>query len=136
MIQNQRTNKGIYIYKRHHTNDNIELFRRELAKINWINILANDDVNKDYDAFIKTFNDVYDKCIPLKKCSSKYKRDPRSPWITKCILKSINTKNKLYKKYLHCPNSNNLQKFKTFRNKLNTVIRKSKRSYFLTNLRK
>ena len=81
---------------------------------------------------MKKFSDIYDECIPLKKCTSKYKRDPLSPWITKGILKSINTKNKLYKQYLQCPNDIRRQKFVTFRNKLHTIIRKSKRPFFFS----
>ena len=84
------------LYKRRHTDDNINIFKSNLSKTNWQNILVNGNANDDYDAFVKKFNDLYDECIPLKKCTSKHKRDPRSPWITKGILKSINTKNKLY----------------------------------------
>ena len=46
------------------------------------------------------------------------------------LLKSINRKNKLYKLYINRPTENNLQKFKTYKNKLNMLIRKSKRSYY------
>ena len=55
-----------------------------------------------------------------------------SPWITKGLLKSINKKNKLYKQYLNSPSKELLQKFKTYKNKLNMLIRKSKRSHFYT----
>ena len=51
------------------------------------------------------------------------------PWITKGMLKSIRNKNTLYKEYLQCPNENRAIKFKTYRNKLNNLIRKSKRDY-------
>ena len=83
--------------KRRHTDDNINIFKSNLSKTNWQNVLVNGNANDYYDAFVKKFSDLYDECIPLKKCTSKHKRDPRSPWITKGILKSINTKNKLYK---------------------------------------
>ena len=53
-----------------------------------------------------------------------------SPWITKGLLKSINKKNKLYKQYLNSPSKKGLQKFKTYKNKLNMIIRKAKRKYF------
>ena len=54
----------------------------------------------------------------------------RYPWITKGLLKSINNKNKLYKQYIHSPSKKGLQKFKTYKNKLNMLIRKAKRKYF------
>ncbi len=53
-----------------------------------------------------------------------------SPWITKGLLKSINKKNKLYKQYIHSPNVEKLRNFKTYKNKLNMLIRKAKRKYF------
>ena len=55
---------------------------------------------------------------------------PLSPWITKGLLKSINVKNKLYKQYLLRPTGDHLVKFKTYRNNLNNLIRKSKREYY------
>ena len=55
---------------------------------------------------------------------------PQSPWITKGLLKSINVKNKLYKQYLLRSTGDHLVKFKTYRNKLNNLIRKSKREYY------
>jgi hypothetical protein len=115
--------KNKYVYKRCHTGDNIDRFKQELSKINWKTILNNNNADDDYNAFNKIVIELYDKCIPVKKRSSKYKKDPRSPWITKGILKSINTKNKLYKQYLRCPNNNSCQKFKTFSNKLHSLIR-------------
>ena len=54
-----------------------------------------------------------------------------SPWITKGLLKSINKKNQLYKQYLHSPSERKLQKFKTYKTKLNMLIRKSKRKHFV-----
>ena len=60
---------------------------------------------------MKHFNQLYNECIPLRKCSSKKKKYPQSPWITKGLLKSINTKNKLYKEYLRtskCPKTSEI----------------------------
>jgi len=130
MPDDKQTSRQKHIYKRKYTNDNVEYFKQELKKVKWNDIFVDSNVNSDYDIFVQKFNELLDKCIPLRKCTPNNKRDPRSPWITKCILKSINTKNKLYKKYLSSPTSTNLNKFKTFRNKLNSVIKKSKSSYF------
>ena len=64
------------------------------------------------------------------------KKDPLSPWITKGLLKSINKKNKLYKYYLQSPTSEKLRKFKTYKNKLNMLIHKSKRMFFFKKIEK
>ena len=63
-------------------------------------------------------------------------KDPLSPWVTKGLLKSINKKNNLYKKYLKNPSDRNLQSFKTYRNKLNMLIRKSKRRHYFKQFQK
>ena len=88
------------------------------------------DANCDYNKFIAKFKELHDQCIPLRKCNVNRRKVPQSPWITKGMLKSIQNKDKLYKEYLQCPNDNRAIKFKTYRNKLNNLIRKSKREYF------
>ena len=50
--------------------------------------------------------------------------------MTKCILKSVKSKNKLYKKLLNNPTSKNELAYKKYRNKLNHVIRISKKQYY------
>jgi len=117
-------------YKRKHTNENVSKFKQKLSEVNWQERLNNINADDDYKKFVNIFNDIYDECVPLRKCSGNRKKEPKLPWITKGLLKSINNKNKLYKQYLSKPNPDRLQKFKTYRNKLHTLIRKSKRKYF------
>ena len=83
------------LYQRCHSEDNISRFKQCLSNVNWAEVLDNIDVDNDYNAFVKKFQELYDECIPLKKCKAKRKRDPQSPWITKGLLKSINHKNML-----------------------------------------
>ncbi len=73
---------------------------------------------------------LYDECIPVRKYKCKNKTEPRCPWISRGLLKSINTKNKLYKKYMQKPSEERFNAFKRYRNKLNTLIRKSKKEYY------
>ena len=59
----------------------------------------------------------------------------RKPWITKGIIKSIHTKNKLFKRYIRDPNNNSLSnKFKKYRNRLNSVIKLSRKQYYFQKL--
>lgn len=46
---------------------------------------------------------AYNKCLPLVCKKGKYNVHPKTPWITKGILKSRETKNKL--------NTENIEKF-------------------------
>ena len=51
-------------------------------------------------------------------------------WITPAILNSCKTKNRLYKKFLCNRSTINLNEYKRFRNRLTSVIRQAKKSYF------
>ena len=50
------------------------------------------------------------------------------------LLKSIKTKNKLYKKYLQVPTVDNCSLYKRYKNKLNHTLRLAKRRYYEKNL--
>ena len=54
----------------------------------------------------------------------------RSPWLTPVLLKSINRKNRFYKKLIKSPNKSCEQQYKTYKNKLGHLIRIAKRSYY------
>ena len=125
-----------FTYKRNHCDVNLNKFKKRLSEIKWQELLDNNDVNDDYDKFTERFNELYDESIPLKKCTVNRKKDPISPWITKGLLRSINQKSKLYKQYIKSPTNVNLQKFKTYKNKLNMLKRKSKRMYFFRKFEK
>ena len=57
------------------------------------------DVNQDVINLTTVFNSVLDRHAPMRPMSRKEKRLTDKPWITKGILISIKTKNRLYKKY-------------------------------------
>ena len=78
-------------------------------------------------------NILYNKCIPKKKITTKTQRKFERPWLTKGILKSLKTKNKLYKNTLEKPTENSKSKYKQYRNKLNHVIRIAKKRYYNNN---
>ena len=58
------------------------------------------------------------------------KRSIKKPWLTKALLKSIKRKNKLYKQFLHKPTQNNNLLYKSFKNKLNHILRSARRLYY------
>lgn len=69
-----------------------------LQNKSWDSVFNASDPNCVYDLLISEISDSINKTIPEKtiKQNTKYAK----PWITKGILKSINTKNKLYKNYI------------------------------------
>ena len=74
---------------------NTNQFLSHLQRIDWSQYATLDDPNNAYNSFFEQFSTAYDSCFPLKKikvrnyCLSK-------PWLSKGLLKSIRTKNKLY----------------------------------------
>ena len=74
---------------------------------------------------------AYKKNFPLRRQVVKRNIDKtRSPWMTKCIAKSVNQNNKLYKKYLQCPTEKNEKICKQYKNELNHIIRAAKRKHY------
>ena len=66
--------------------------------------------------------------IQLSKKEMKIKS---KPWITPAIQISISKKNKLYKNYLKTKSVHYYTRFKIYRNKINHLLRISKRNYYM-----
>ena len=74
--------------------------------------------------------EIINKHIPLKKnLSRKAVKQTAKPWITPAIQTSINIKNKYYKKFLSTKHDFYFAKFKLYRNRLQFLIKLSKKSY-------
>ena len=58
------------------------------------------NVNQDVINLTTVFNSVLDRHAPMRPMSRKEKRLTDKPWITKGMLTSIKTKNRLYKNTL------------------------------------
>ena len=125
---NRVKNKAI-IYIRNYSKCNVDKFVSKVGAVDWSFILALKDANAAYDSFVNTIDHIYDNCFPHITINTKKNRK-RHPWITSGILKSIKVKNKLYRRFLRNPSSENNTNYKKYRNKLNHVIRFSKKNYF------
>ena len=65
-LNQTQNSRSRYVYKRNHSENDIDRFRRSLSKVNWNEILDGDEVNSDYSKFLIKFNELYDECIPVK----------------------------------------------------------------------
>ena len=61
---------------------------------------------------------------------SNYKKTPRSPWVTKSLIKCIKKKNSLYYKYKYNPSPQTRVKYTKYKNFLTTLLRNEKKKYF------
>ena len=97
----------------------------------WNEIYSKTDVQDAYDNFYTKLYHLFHKNIPLVKARKRvYDYGQKIPWITKGILKSRKTKNKLYKKFIKNPSKKNELAYKTYRNKFNKVKSVAKKCYY------
>ena len=123
------------VRKRLFTANGEEQFMNELAMFDWSNIYNNDDLNMQNTHFTTAVSKLIDKHFPLKTITMNYSTN-RNPWITPGIIRSIKRKNKLYKAKLKNPTLKNTQNFRHYRNKLNHLIRFTKKNYYKSKLDK
>ena len=93
------------------------------------------DVNVEYNRFEKIILNAYDKHFPMKKVKVNKHRHKLSEWITTGIIKSIEHRDKMYKRLKMFPADSTEQQqmnlsLKTFNSYLNKCIRAAKRDYY------
>ena len=103
-------------------------FREDLQAID---LLDYPHLNTDELAslFHKHFMESYNLHAPVKILSKKASKTKLKPWLTKGILKSINVKRSLLKKYDRSKNNSFLTKYRQYRHLLKKLIKKSKKNY-------
>ena len=95
------------------------------------------DPNSNYAILEKSLKNSHDECFPMRVVKFNPKRHKKTPWITDDIIKSINVRNKLYKKLKQCRsnafNYTEMQaNFNRYRNDLKKAITHAKRSHYKT----
>ena len=90
-------------------------------------------IKKTIPSFLRFYaitNEIINKHIPLKKLSRKAVKQTAKPWISPAIQTSINIKNKYYKKFISTKHDFCFAKFKLYHNRLQFLIKLSKKSYY------
>ena len=104
-------------------------FKQQLIASNWNDIInPNDDVSANTERVLNHLNSIYNLCFPLKSKDISLKRI-QCPWITDAVLKSIRTKNKLFRDFKVGAISD--EQYKLYRNNLTKVVRTAKREYYV-----
>ena len=83
-----------------------------------------------FDCFYSKISQIVNKHIPIKQLSRRELKFKSKPWITSAIKRSIKVKNNFYKKFLKTKSSYYHSKFKYYRNKINHLLKLSKRKYY------
>ena len=104
--------------------------------MDWTDIIKSEKKNIDFsfECFLKKFNLILDKYLPLKKLTKQKLKFKTKPWITLGLQKPISVKNKLLTKFIKLkePTLKNEAhtKYKLYRNMLATLLKRSKHTHF------
>ena len=91
-------------------------------------IISHTNSRFSYSVHVSTMT-VYDKHCPIKKVCIK-SHEIRKPWFTNGIKNACNKKNNLYKQFLSCRTKNAEEKYKKYKNKLTTILRRCEKNYY------
>ena len=117
-------------YTRTINDESIRNVTDEIRGLTWEEILnANTNPDNAYNNFLEIYLTAYEKHFPQKLIKNRIDKN-RSPWMTNGLLKSVKRKNKLYKTFLKNPSGKNETKYKKYKNKLNHIIKISKKIYY------
>ena len=128
-------NKVTYITKRVSNNNGIELFKQELHKASWDDVINNKNPNDAYNCFSHKLIALYDKYF-LKESIRIYEKDLQSPWITREIRKSSKRKQTLYAKFNKNRNSKNELEYKNYKKLFESIKKRAKKNYFSSQILK
>ena len=134
LFKTEKTNKCKYI--RDFKNLNKENLQSDIKETKWDEILELNKGNVDLSSknFLKTFDSIIDKHLPLRKLTIQEKKLSQKPWITTGILNSIKNRNRKYRKYQRAKDVTRKHdlhnEFKTYQNKLGKVLKSSKSIHY------
>ena len=103
------------------------MFLNDLSNVPWHVVKNCDNVNDALDLWQSLLCKVVDKHIPKKV---KRVRGTPSPWLNSNILNHMSTRDFLHRKAIRSSLKSDWDTYKSYRNKVTLMIRKSKEYYF------
>ena len=129
-----------YIQLERHDDQSLNNFIDELKSSNMCEQLqdhVDSNPQDNYELFHRLLQNAKEKHLPKKRVRYGKKNHKSSKWITNGILKSINTKDRMYKKLLRAKISNSESyatlkaEFKAYQSSLRSRIKEAKRLYYI-----
>ena len=119
------------VFQRDYSNFDKQALVTDIQSINW-DVLLRDvyEPSSMFDSFYNKISEVIDTHIPIKQLSWQELRSRPKQWIPSGIRTSIRIKNGLFKKFLNTKSTYYHARYKFYGNKLNHLIKLSKRSYY------
>ena len=113
---------------------NIKGFKNSISLVDRDFISQDKDPENAYTNFLNKIKDLFNIYYPMKTIRVSSRKTPRKPWVTPEILKSIKTKDKMYKKFIYKPTSENKVKHTKYGNLINHLLRTSRKSYITSEI--
>lgn len=110
---------------------NYHKLKSELRETNWSIVYRETSIEKAMTTFTEKLTGTIEK--HTQKIKIKRKSIKRKIWITDGLVKSINTKEELYKKYIINPTVYK-KEYVTYKNQLNRLIETTKKNYYVRNI--
>ncbi len=120
----------VFVEYRDLSDENISKFLNNFSNLTWEPFYNLNCAQMAYNEFSTNFFSLYDMHFPVikKKFNPKYHK--QDPWFTKGLLISRRTKLKLDKIASRSRKSNDIEKYKKYRNVYNKVVRSAKKAYY------
>lgn len=118
------------IYTRSMNDTKLDQIKKEIGKQKWaeLDIMGTNDAHK---YFITKLNEIIDNIAPVKEKQINTRKSAREKWMTKGLLKSTLTKEKLYKQSIKNGKSHPMHnKYIKYRNLYNQLKRQIKSKYY------
>ena len=118
-----------YVFKRVLNQENLCKLNNCLEQCDWTSVIQCDDVNNAYVNFIDMYKLHLNSCCPVKRFVVKDVQKQK-PWLTRGLENAIKKKNSLYKNFLRCKTTVSQMKYKSYKNKLTSVLRYAQKRYY------
>ncbi len=105
---------------------NYNRFLLQLGHIDWSCVTGCNDVDMAFDEFWNIFSTLYDLNFPYKSYRQNKSVFPINCFMTPGLVISRNNKYRIHMLAIKLPTAENVNKYKTYRNIFNSLIRKSK----------
>ena len=121
--------KKVQIAKCLINNKTKEKFKNALQEMTWDDVICSKQTDFVYNAFPNKFTALYDKTFEKFVVTVKLKT-PKNLWITKGILKSSKTKQRLYDKFLKSKTYEHEISYRNYRKLFESIKQRAKSQYY------
>ena len=132
-LRNQKKSKKepLHLLTREMSEAKLKEVNSSHSGIPWDHILKGLDVDGSFSCFHKQLEKTCENVIPLKMKRISYNRILRDPWLTSSLRNCLNKQKHLYKDTLISDSVEKLNKYRTYRNTLQKLIRYCKSQYYV-----